>query len=433
MDLFDQNVNGSNYAQNPLAERMRPQNLTEFVGQKHLIAPNKVLQRLIHNDQLSSMIFYGPPGSGKTTLARIIAKETKANFTQLNAVTSGVAQIRDVIKQATDARKFYHKQTILFIDEIHRFNKSQQDALLPAVEKGVIILIGATTENPYFEIISPLISRSRVFMLEALTQEDILVLLKRAIVDKERGLGQHNLKVAPDALKHFAQRANGDARNALSALEIAFLALKKEEPLFIDLEQACEAMQKKALVYEKDGDNHYDTISAFIKSMRGSDPDATLYYLSRMLSAGEDVKFIARRIIIHAAEDVGLANPQALVIATNAALAVERVGMPEGRIILASAALYIALSPKCRGVVDGIDQALKFYNQDDYRPIPSFLADASYQGAQALQKGQGYVNPLYLENEKDQQQYLPKGLEHLKFYHGVQLRQSKVEDSFDEK
>jgi len=419
MDLFS---GIDNKREKPLADRMRPRDLEEFVGQEKIVGPGRLLRRSIEADKITSLIFYGPPGTGKTTLAYIIARTTKSDFQQINAVTSGVKEIREIIRVAAEKKKFYQKKTILFIDEIHRFNKSQQDALLPAVEKGTVILIGATTENPYFEVNPPLVSRSRIFALEALNEDHIKKIIKDAIKDKERGLGVDNVDISEDALSHLARVAQGDARSALNALELAVLTTpKKEGKIKIDLEVAEESIQKKAIVYDKDGDNHYDTISAYIKSIRGSDPDAALYWLAKMLYAGEDPKFICRRLIIHAAEDIGLADPQALQIAVATAHAVERVGLPEGRIPLAEATVYLATAPKSNAVYKAISAAQEKLAGDRVRNVPVHLKDASYKGAEKLGHGKGYKYPHDYPGAHVKQDYLPPGLEGNRFYYPTEM------------
>jgi putative ATPase len=418
MDLFSQTEDSARQGRAPLAARMRPQNLDEIVGQEHLLGRGKLLRRAIETDQLGSLVFYGPPGTGKTTLAYVIAKTTKAHFTKLNAVTSGVADLRKVVQEAEERAKYYWQGTLLFIDEIHRFNKAQQDALLPAVEEGKLVLIGATTENPYFSVNAALVSRSRIFRLEPLSKEDILTLLRRALEDKKRGLGNYRCAIAPEALLHLAEAARGDARLALNGLELAVLSTMPNEQgvRVIDLAVAEESIQERAIVYDKMGDQHYDVISAFIKSMRGSDPDAALHYLARMLAAGEDPRFIARRILIHAAEDVGLADPMALVVAHAAAGGLEMVGLPEGRLLLAEAALYIACAPKSNSVL-AIDRALDDVKQGKYGAVPLHLRDAGYPGAEQLGSGKGYRYPHAYPDHYVEQEYLPAEMKGAKYYH----------------
>lgn len=418
MDLFSGVRDEALKGKAPLALRMRPGSLDEVLGQDKIIGKGKLLRRAIEADQLGSIMFYGPPGTGKTSLAYVIAQQTKAYFTKLNAVTSGVGDLRQVVKEAEERLGLYQQGTILFIDEIHRFNKAQQDALLPSVEEGKITLIGATTENPYFSVNSALLSRSRIFRLEPLTVEDIKKLLLRALEDKERGLGTYKVRITDEALLHLAEAARGDARQALNGLELAVLStLPDEEGVrVIDLATAEESIQEKAILYDKTGDQHYDVISAFIKSMRGSDPDACLHYLARMLAAGEDPRFIIRRIMIQAAEDVGLADPQALVVATAAAEALERVGLPEGRIILAQAALYVACAPKSNSAYLGIDNALEDVQKGNYGQVPVHLRDASYPGARNMGHGKGYQYPHDFPNHWVEQDYLPPELKGAKYF-----------------
>ena len=419
MDLFDYMRTNTMKQESPLASRMRPETLDQVVGQKHIVGPGTLLYRAIKADQLGSIIFYGPPGTGKTTLAKVIAHTTKAEFCQINATVAGKKDMEEVVQKAKDTLGMYGRRTILFVDEIHRFNKSQQDYLLPFVEDGTLILIGATTENPYFEVNGALLSRSRIFELKALEKEDILELLHRAVTDVEKGMGSYRAVLDEDAADFLADVANGDARAALNALELGVLTTPRAEDgkIHIDLEVAQECIQKRAVRYDKDGDNHYDTISAFIKSMRGSDPDAAVYYLGRMLYAGEDIKFIARRIMIHAAEDVGMADPQALNVAVSAAQAVERIGMPEARIILAEAVIYIASAPKSNSVISAIDQAMEVVCTEKTRPVPVHLKDTHYKGAEKLGHGAGYLYPHDFPGHYVKQQYLPDGMEGRTFYH----------------
>lgn len=419
MDLFDYMRTNTMKQESPLASRMRPETLDQVVGQKHIVGPGTLLYRAIKADQLGSIIFYGPPGTGKTTLAKVIAHTTKAEFCQINATVAGKKDMEEVVQKAKDTLGMYGRRTILFVDEIHRFNKSQQDYLLPFVEDGTLILIGATTENPYFEVNGALLSRSRIFELKALEKEDILELLHRAVTDVEKGMGSYRAVLDEDAADFLADVANGDARAALNALELGILTTPRAEDgkIHIDLEVAQECIQKRAVRYDKDGDNHYDTISAFIKSMRGSDPDAAVYYLGRMLYAGEDIKFIARRIMIHAAEDVGMADPQALNVAVSAAQAVERIGMPEARIILAEAVIYIASAPKSNSVISAIDQAMEAVRTEKTRPVPVHLKDTHYKGAEKLGHGAGYLYPHDFPGHYVKQQYLPDGMEGRTFYH----------------
>lgn len=407
--MFEYMREKNNKKESPLASRLRPTTLEEVVGQEHIIGKDKLLYRAIKADKISSIIFYGPPGTGKTTLAKVIACTTKAEFKQINATSSGKKDMQEVVENAKDNLGMYGKKTILFIDEIHRFNKAQQDYLLPFVEDGTVILIGATTENPYFEVNSALVSRSIIFELHTLSKEDIATLIVRAIEDKEKGLGAYNACIDDDALEFLSDAANGDARNALNAIELGVLTTEpdKDGRIHITLDVASECIQRRALKYDKDGDNHYDTISAFIKSMRGSDPDAAIYYLARMLSAGEDVKFIARRIMICASEDVGNADPNAIVVATSAAQAVERIGMPESQIILAQAASYVALAPKSNSSVIAIGKAMDYVASNPAYHIPPYLQDAHYSNAKDLGRGIGYMYAHDYKNHYAPQQYLP--------------------------
>lgn len=421
MDLFEYMREKSMKKESPLASRLRPTTLEEVVGQEHIIGKDKLLYRAIKADKISSIIFYGPPGTGKTTLAKVIANTTSSLFTSINATSAGKKDMEEVVAKAKENAGMYGKKTILFVDEIHRFNKGQQDYLLPFVEDGTIILIGATTENPYFEVNSALISRSIVFRLNTLEQEDIKKLILRALNDKEKGLGVYNAVITDEALEFLADVSNGDARNALNAIELGTLTTKPSEDgkIHITLGVASECIQRRNLRYDKDGDNHYDTISAFIKSMRGSDPDAAIYYLARMLYAGESVTFIARRIMVHAAEDVGMADPQALVVATNAALAAERLGMPEARIVLAEAVAYIATAPKSNSVVSAIDAAMNVVAKEKTGAIPTYLRDAHYKGAAKLGHGIGYKYPHDYEGNYVEQQYLPDEIKDVTFYYAT--------------
>ena len=418
MDLFEYMRNNSMEKDAPLASRIRPRTLDEVVGQKHIIGKDKLLYRAISADKLSSIIFYGPPGTGKTTIAKVIANTTKAEFTQINATVAGKKDMEEVVLQAQNNMGMYGKKTILFVDEIHRFNKSQQDYLLPFVEDGTLILIGATTENPYFEVNSALLSRSVVFELKSLEKDDIKELLFRAVNDCERGMGAYDAVLEADAAEFLSDVANGDARAALNAIELGILTTQRSEDgkIHITMDVASECIQKRVVRYDKEGDNHYDTISAFIKSMRGSDPDAAIYYLARMLYAGESVTFIARRMMICASEDVGNAEPQALVVATSAAMAVERVGMPEAQIILAQAASYIATAPKSNSAYNAISAAMDAVANSKTYQVPSHLMDAHYKGAAKLGHGEGYQYPHVYPNHYVEQQYLPTELEGTVFY-----------------
>ena len=418
MDLFDYVRENTMKSESPLASRLRPTTLDEVVGQRHIIGEDKLLYRAIKADKISSVIFYGPPGTGKTTLAKVIANTTSSDFCQLNATASGKKDMEEVIQKAKNNRGMYAKKTILFVDEIHRFNKSQQDYLLPFVEDGTIVLIGATTENPYFEVNGALISRSIIFELKPLDKDDIKILLRRAVYDKEKGMGSYNAKIDEDALEFLADIANGDARNALNAIELGILTTKKGEDgiVQITLSVAEECIQRRVVKYDKTGDNHYDTISAFIKSMRGSDPDAAVYYLARMLYAGEDIKFIARRIMICASEDVGNADPMALTLAVAASEAVERLGMPEARIILSQAVTYVATAPKSNAAYNAINMALETVKNEKTGAIPPHLRDAHYKGAAKLGHGQGYLYAHDYPNHYVKQQYLPDELVDAKFY-----------------
>lgn len=418
MDLFDYMRDINKEQESPLASRLRPSTLDEVVGQEHIIGQGKMLYRAIKADKLGSIIFYGPAGTGKTTLAKVIANTTSANFTQINAAAAGKKDMEQVTTKAKDDAGMYNKKTILFIDEIHRFNKGQQDYLLPFVEDGTIILIGATTENPYFEVNSALVSRSVIFELKPLSSENIKTLILRAVNDEEKGMGSYEAKIDDEALTFLSEIAGGDARLALNAVELAILTTERDKDGFIHitLDVASECIQKKVIRYDKSGDNHYDIISAFIKSMRGSDPDAAIYYLAKMLYAGEDIRFIARRIMICAAEDVSNADPLALVVATSAAQAVERVGMPESQIILAQAVSYVASAPKSNSAVNAINMAMEVVKSENTSGVPPHLMDASYKGAVGLGRGIGYKYPHEYLKHYVKQQYLPDELVGKKFY-----------------
>ena len=420
MDLFDYMRASTQEQESPLASRMRPTTLDEVVGQKHIIGKDKLLYRAIKADQLGSIIFYGPPGTGKTTLAKVIANTTSASFRQINATVAGKKDMEDVVKEAKDALGMYGKKTILFVDEIHRFNKSQQDYLLPYVEDGTLILIGATTENPYFEVNGALLSRSRIFELKALEKEDVKELILRAVRDEKKGMGSYHAVIDDEAADFLADVSGGDARAALNAVELGVLTTERDQAdglIHITLEVAQECIQKRAVRYDKDGDNHYDTISAFIKSMRGSDPDAAVYYLARMLYAGADIKFIARRIMICAAEDVGNADPQALTVAVSAAQAVERIGMPEAQIILSQAVLYVATAPKSNSACNAVFEAMDAVKSQRSMPVPAHLQDSHYGGSAKLGHGIGYKYAHNYPNHYVKQQYLPDGMEEQVFYH----------------
>ena len=418
MDLFDYMRENTMEKESPLASRLRPRTLDEVVGQQHIIGKDKLLYRAIKADKLGSVIFYGPPGTGKTTLAKVIANTTQADFKQINATVAGKKDMEEVVTEAKNNMGMYGRRTILFVDEIHRFNKGQQDYLLPFVEDGTLTLIGATTENPYFEVNGALLSRSRIFELKPLEKDDIKQLIYRAVTDSERGMGTYRVKIEEDAADFLADTANGDARAALNAVELGVLTTERSEDglIHIDLAAAQECIQKRAVRYDKDGDNHYDTISAFIKSMRGSDPDAAVYYLARMLYAGEDIKFIARRIMICASEDVGNADPQALNVAVSAALAAERIGLPEAQIILSQAASYVACAPKSTAAYVAIQNAMENVKTTRTMPVPVHLQDRHYKGAAKLGHGEGYKYAHDYPKHYVKQQYLPDGMEGTVFY-----------------
>ncbi len=431
MDLFDYMRGQNEKKEAPLARRLRPKKLSDVVGQEHILGPGKLLSRAIEADRLSSVILYGPPGTGKTSLAYVIANTTKADFKEINATTSGKKDMEEVVREARNTLGMYGRKTILFVDEIHRFNKAQQDFLLPYVEDGTVILIGATTENPYFEVNSALISRSTVFQLHPLTEENIQTLIRRAVYDKEQGMGVYNAEITDEAVVFLADMAEGDARNALNAVELAVLTTEPDQEdgkIHVTTEILEECIQRRNIKYDKDGDNHYDIISAFIKSMRGSDPDAALYYLAKMLYGGESVTFIARRIMICASEDVGMADPQALQVAVAAAQAVERVGMPESQLILAHAAVYVATAPKSNSVTNGIYAAMDAVKTHGQAAVPPHLRDAHYSGSKEL----GHVGYKYahdFENHYVEQQYLPDALLGTTFYEPTeQGREAKVRE-----
>ena len=419
MDLFDFMRENTMDKESPLASRLRPATLDEVVGQQHIIGKDKLLYRAIKADKLGSVIFYGPPGTGKTTLAKVIANTTSADFKQINATVAGKKDMEEIVKEARDSLGMFGRKTILFVDEIHRFNKGQQDYLLPFVEDGTLALIGATTENPYFEVNGALLSRSRVFELKPLEREDIRELIRRAVYDRDKGMGAYNAVIDEEAMNFLADVANGDARAALNAVELGIMTTERDAAdgkIHIDIDVAQECIQKRVVRYDKDGDNHYDTISAFIKSMRGSDPDAAVYYLARMLYAGEDMKFIARRIMICAAEDVGNADPQALVVAVAAAQAAERIGLPEAQIILSQAVTYVASAPKSNAACNAVFEALEAVRSSKTMPVPVHLQDAHYKGAAKLGHGQGYLYAHDFPNHYVKQQYLPDGMEERVFY-----------------
>lgn len=418
MDLFDYMRREQQKAESPLAARLRPSTLDEVVGQEHIIGKGRMLRRAIQADKLGSLIFYGPPGTGKTTLAKVIANTTSAEFVQLNATTSGKKDMEEAVRGAKDRMGMYGKKTILFIDEIHRFNKAQQDYLLPFVEDGTVTLIGATTENPYFEVNGALISRSTVFELKPLSCEDVRELILRAVQDSEKGMGMYNPVIDDDAADFLADVAGGDARRALSAVELGVLTTEPsgDGKIHITLEVAQECIQRRAPRYDKGGDSHYDTISAFIKSMRGSDPDAAVYYLARMLEAGEDPRFIARRIMICACEDVGNADPRAIQVAVSCSLACERIGMPESQIILSQAASYVACAPKSNAAVNAIFDAKELVKKTGNLPVPPYLQDAHYGGAGKLGRGIGYQYAHLYEEHYSGQPYLPEAVRGARLY-----------------
>jgi len=418
MDLFSMSMEEKLKKSAPLADRMRPQDLDDFVGQDHVLGDGKFLRRAIKADRINSMIFFGPPGTGKTTLAMIIANQTRMRFEKLSAVTAGVKDIREVVARAEESLKMTGKKTILFVDEIHRFNKSQQDALLPFVERGIIILIGATTENPYFEVNKALLSRAMVIVLNSLEREDLRLLVDKALKDKERGLGDYNVRIEEEALDYLLTIAQGDGRIVLNSLEIGVLSTEPDKNglRVIDLAGIRDSIQVKSARYDKGGDEHYDTISAFIKSMRGSDPQAVSYYLAKMINAGEDPIFIARRIVIAASEDVGNADPMALQVAVAALQAVHAIGMPEGRIILSQAALYVANAPKSNSAIVAIDKAMDDVRNLEIGRVPGHLRDAHYGGAEKLGHGKGYLYPHDYPGHYVEQTYLPEGFEDKIYY-----------------
>lgn len=410
---------GEKVSEGSLSLRMRPRSLEEFVGQEHIVGQGKILRQAIESDNLFSCILWGPPGCGKSSLAYIISRKTKANFVQISAVTAGLSELKVIVKEAQRRRQLFKQKTILFIDEIHRFNKAQQDALLPFVEDGTIILIGATTENPFFEVISPLVSRSRVFELQPLSKEEIARIIREALKDKDRGLGNYPVRLSEEGIKFLAEVSNGDARVALNALEWAFQMRfsQSTDEIVLDSGLLQDALQKRAITYDKDADGHFDTISAFIKSMRGSDPDAALFWLAKMLYAGEDPKFIARRIMICASEDVGNADPQAIVIATACAQAVQFIGMPEAMIPLAQAAIYVACAPKSNSAYSGIAEAMKDVEEGKSVSVPTHLKDANYPQARKIGHGKDYKYAHEFEGHFVLQQYLPDELKMRQYYY----------------
>lgn len=434
MDLITYGLENKIREEGPLAQRMRPENLDQFVGQEQILAEGKPLHTMITADKLVSLIFYGPPGTGKTSLARVIAESTRAVFTRLNAVAAGVKDVRQVIDEARDKWSLHNQRTILFIDEIHRFNKAQQDVLLSAVEQGTIIFIGATTENPFFYLTGPLLSRTKLFVFEPLQKEDILGLLKAALVETGRGLGKLQIEIDREALDYLADKANGDARVALNALEMAVLVGEEENSAIrVSVEAAAEAMQKRLLSYDRQGDSHYDMASALIKSIRGSDPDAALYWMARMLKGGEDPTFIARRLMISASEDIGNADPHALTLAVSAANAVQMIGMPEARIPLAQAATYLAAAPKSNASYLAINKAMQLLEEEETRPVPAHLRDSSYRGAKQLGHGSGYRYPHDFPGHYIEQDYLPEEIRYKKFYRPTDQGREKQIRSYLEK
>ncbi len=422
MDLITLNLEKKIREEGPLAQRMRPDKIDRFLGQAHLLAHGKPLRKMIEADNFASLIFYGPPGTGKTSLAKIIAAATRADFNQLNAVAAGVKDVREVIEQAGDNWSMQNRRTILFIDEIHRFNKAQQDVLLAAIEKGTVIFIGATTENPFFYLTRPLLSRTALFQFESLQKEDLTQLIRDAVKNEERGLGKLQLKIEPGAIDYLADKANGDARSALNGLETAVLiGEEKDGQIVVTAETAAEAMQKRLLSYDRQGDNHYDMASAMIKSIRGSDPHAAIYWMARMLKGGEDPLFIARRLMISASEDIGNADPQALPLAVAAAQAVQMIGLPEGRIPLAQAITYLASVPKSNASYLAINEASRLVEEEENRPVPTHLKSSSYAGAKRLGHGEGYRYPHDYPGHYIKQDYLPPALKGKKLYRPTEL------------
>ncbi len=433
MDFFEYANLKAKEKDSPLAYRLRPKTIDEIIGQKHIIGKDKLLYRAIKADKLSSAIFYGPAGTGKTTLARVIANTTKAVFAQVNASISGKKDMEEVVRQAKEAKAMTGKKTILFVDEIHRFNKAQQDFLLPYVEDGTIILIGATTENPYFEVNQALLSRSLIFQLEKLSREDLILVIDRAM-STEGGMALHNAKITEEAKEFLADFANGDARSVLNAVELGVLTTEpnSEGEIIIDIDVAKECIQKRGINYDKSANAHYDTVSAFIKSMRGSDPDAAVYYLARMLYAGEDIRFIARRMMICASEDVGNADPMAMLVASSAALEVERVGMPESQLILAQAAIYIAAAPKSNACTNAVFAAAEAVKNSGNCEVPPHLRDGHYSGANELGNAIGYKYAHEYDEHYVAQQYLPDELEGSRFYIPTDMgNEREIKDRLD--
>ncbi|MFM1515009.1 replication-associated recombination protein A [Helcococcus ovis] len=426
LDFFDINKNEQLNTNRPMAARLRPNSIDDFIGQEHLIGKDKPLYRMIKADKLASMIFYGPPGTGKTTLAYIIAKSTKMDFVELSATSAGVKDIKNVIERAENNLSLYSIRTLLFIDEIHRFNKSQQDTLLPHVESGLITLIGATTENPYFEVNKALISRAHILTLERFKDNDLRKLINNAINDKKNGFGNLNIEITDEAIDYLIMTSSGDARQLLNNLEISVLSTDSiDGKIFLDLKVLQDTVIKKAAIYDKSADEHYDTISAFIKSMRGSDPDASLYYLAKMLVAGEDIKFIARRILIFAAEDIGVSDPNAINIANSTFQAINAVGMPEARIILSNAVIYMALSPKSNSAYLAIDKAIDFVKNGKHYNVPTHLRDSHYKDAHKLGRGEGYKYPHNYDLGYVNQTYLPQEIRDIIFYENKKIGYEK--------
>ncbi len=428
MDLFENRERQWQRRQGPLAARFRPRTMDEMVGQDHIVGPGRLLRRAAEADRLTSAVFWGPPGTGKTTLAMIIASMTESHFESSSAVTVGVSQVRQKVQEARERLRVYEQRTILFLDEIHRFNRAQQDVLLPHVEEGIVVLLGATTENPFFTLNSALLSRSRVFRLKPLAEDDIVALLQSAVSDRERGLGHMDLQVDPEAMRHWARMADGDARSALNALELAALSTQPsgEGRIYIDLEAAQESIQRKALKYDREGDSHYDTISAFIKSVRGSDPEAALYWLARMLEAGEDPRFIARRLMILASEDIGLADSRGLLVAVAAAQCLDRVGLPEGRIPLAHATVYLALTDKSNSAYQALGRAEKEVSEGGAGEVPLHLRNPAHPALGEMGHGREYLYPHDHPGHHVSQEYLPGSLEGSYFSPGKEGEEAEL-------